>query len=319
MADRNISVSVIVPLFNEEGNIKELNAQINNALKSYDYEIIYVDDGSTDSTLAELHNIASGNPNVKLIALARNFGQSAAFQAGFDNASKDIIATMDGDLQNDPADIPALISKIISENYDMVAGWRKKRKDPFLFRRIPSLIANKMISSFLTLSIHDTGCSLKVFRKELLNDLKLYGEMHRFIPYLVFAKGARIAEMPVNHRKRSSGKGKYGLSRTSKVLLDMLTVKFLNEYSTNPIYAMGGISIVLMMLSAMAFILLVLMKIFMHVDMTGNPLLIISVFLLMISIQIIMLGLISEIQVRIYFETRNRDIYKIREKENFEK
>lgn len=315
MADRNLKLSIVVPLYNEEGNIEELHSQITDALKNYSYEILFVDDGSTDNTYKCLKQL-SKDSHVRIIRLTRNFGQSAAFQAGFDNATGSVIATLDGDLQNDPADIPALVEKLESGDYDMVVGWRRKRKDPFIHRRIPSLIANRMISSFLRLSIHDTGCSLKVFRSGLLNELKLYGEMHRFIPYLVNARGARITEIEVNHRKRMHGRTKYGLSRTARVILDMLTVKFLNEYSTNPIYAMGGIAIALSGLSLLSFILLLLMKLFMHVDMTGNPLLIISVFLFMISIQIVMFGLISEIQIRIYFESRNKDIYKISEKEH---
>lgn len=318
MADRNLKLSIIVPLYNEEGNIEELHSQITDALKNYSYEILFVDDGSTDNTYKCLKQL-SKDSHVRIIRLTRNFGQSAAFQAGFDNATGSVIVTLDGDLQNDPADIPALVEKLESGDYDMVVGWRRKRKDPFIHRRIPSVIANRMISSFLRLSIHDTGCSLKVFRSGLLNELKLYGEMHRFIPYLVNARGARITEIEVNHRKRMHGRTKYGLSRTARVILDMLTVKFLNEYSTNPIYAMGGIAIALSGLSLLSFILLLLMKLFMHVDMTGNPLLIISVFLFMISIQIVMFGLISEIQIRIYFESRNRDIYKISEKEHADK
>jgi len=205
-----------------------------------------------------------------------------------------------------------MLNHLIETRSDIVVGWRKNRKDP-LSKKIPSKIANKFIAGFLNLAIHDTGCSLKLFKKELLGEVKLYGEMHRFIPYLLYARGARISEIKVNHRHRLKEKSKYGISRTSKVVLDMLTVKFLNEYSTNPIYMIGGLAIISFILGVIALLFLIVMKIFWGIDMTGNPLLLISVFLFMVSVQVIMLGLISEIQVRIYFETGKKEIYKIRE------
>ncbi|MGE3063360.1 MAG: glycosyltransferase [bacterium] len=313
-----MSVSVIVPLFNEEGNVSKLYDELTASLSMQEqkYELIFVNDGSKDNTAQLIKNIAENDKRVKVLNLARNFGQSAAFQAGFDKSSNSIIVTMDGDLQNDPADIPLLLKHLENSKLDAVVGWRKNRMDPLFSKKIPSFFANRMISLFLNLKIHDTGCSLKAFRREILKEVRLYGEMHRFMPYLMSAKGYSVSEIQVNHRKRFSNKSKYGFERTFKVFLDMMTVKFLNEFSTNPIYVMGGISLLSFMLSLAGFILLVLMKIFIDIDMTGNPLLIISVFLFMIALQMLMLGLISEIQVRTYFETVKKDTYKIRDSIN---
>lgn len=315
MVARNLSVSAVVPLFNEEGNVEALYKELSSSLSGTKdgYEIIFVNDGSTDSTLSILKKIAGSDRKVKVINLTKNFGQSAAFQAGFDNSRNAVIVTLDGDLQNDPADIPPMVKLLEEESTDAVVGWRRKRMDPLFSKKIPSYFANMLISSFLNLKIHDTGCSLKAFKREVLSEVRLYGEMHRFMPYLMSARGFRISEIPVNHRKRHREKSKYGIERTFKVILDMLTVKFLNEFSTNPIYVMGGISLLSFVLSLASFILLILMKAFMNIDMTGNPLLIISVFLLLISVQMLMLGLISEIQVRTYFETVKRDTYKVRD------
>lgn len=315
MVARNLSVSAVVPLFNEEGNVEALYKELSSSLSGTKggYEIIFVNDGSTDSTLSILKKIAGSDRKVKVINLTKNFGQSAAFQAGFDNSRNAVIVTLDGDLQNDPADIPPMVKLLEEESADAVVGWRRKRMDPLFSKKIPSYFANRLISSFLNLKIHDTGCSLKAFKREVLSEVRLYGEMHRFMPYLMSARGFRISEIPVNHRKRHREKSKYGIERTFKVILDMLTVKFLNEFSTNPIYVMGGISLLSFVLSLASFILLILMKAFMNIDMTGNPLLIISVFLLLISVQMLMLGLISEIQVRTYFETVKRDTYKVRD------
>jgi glycosyltransferase involved in cell wall biosynthesis len=315
-----MKLSLIIPLFNEEGNIERLYKEIKVGLSNYkdDYEIIFINDGSTDKTLDILIVIASADKRVKVLNLSKNYGQSAAFQAGFDNCSNEIVVTMDGDLQNDPADILKLIEHLEKTKSDAVIGWRRKRHDPSS-KTIPSFIANKMISMFLNLRVHDTGCSFKAFRSDILKEVRLYGEMHRFIPYLINAKGFSISEIEVNHRRRFKEKSKYGIGRVVKVILDMLTVKFLNEFSTNPIYVMGGLSFFSFILSVLSFIALFVMKIAMNVDMTGNPLLIISVFLFMISLQMLMLGLISEIQVRIYFETVKKDIYKIRDSINVDK
>lgn len=311
MADRDIDLSIIIPFFNESGNVKPLIESIYSALKGCNVQLIAIDDGSTDDTLDELKEMLKRFSGLTVIEFTRNFGQSAAFQAGFDHALNEYVVTMDGDMQNDPSDILPLLGRMEEVNADMAVGWRRKRRDNFL-RTIPSRIANILISKSLKLRIHDTGCSLKIMKKALLSDIRLYGEMHRFIPYMAYAKGARITEMEVNHRPRQMGRTKYGLSRTLKVLLDMATVKFLNEYSTNPIYAIGGMSLMSFGASLVSFILLLVMKIFWGVDMTGNPLLIVSVFLFLIGLQFLMLGLISEIQVRTYFESVNKEIYKTR-------
>lgn len=312
MADRDIELSIVIPFFNESGNVKPLIESVYNALKGCNVQLIAIDDGSTDDTLDELKETLKRFPGMTIIEFTRNFGQSAAFQAGFDHAVNEYVVTMDGDMQNDPSDILPLLERMKEVNADMAVGWRRKRRDNFL-RTIPSRIANILISRILKLRIHDTGCSLKIMKKTLLADIRLYGEMHRFIPYMAYAKGARITEMEVNHRPRQMGSTKYGLSRTLKVLLDMVTVKFLNEYSTNPIYAIGGMSLLSFASSFVSFILLLAMKMFWGIDMTGNPLLIVSVFLFLIGLQFLMLGLISEIQVRIYFESVNKEIYKTRQ------
>ena len=312
MADRNIDISVIIPFYDEKGNVEEIITRTNDILSGLSFEIIAVNDGSRDNTLECIKRAAEKFPAVRIIDFTRNFGQSAAFQAGFDNARGRYIVTIDGDNQNDPADIPLMIDKLEKNNADMIVGWRKKRKDSLFAKKIPSGIANRIISSFLNLKIHDTGCSLKVFKSSILPEIRLYGEMHRFIPYLAHARGATVIEMPVSHRERRSSYSKYGLSRTLKVFLDMMTVKFLNEFSSSPIYAIGGLSVYTGLLSLISFIALLIMKIFYGIDMTGNPLLIISVFLGIIALQIFMLGLMSEIQVRAYFEASGREIYKIR-------
>lgn len=312
MGRRDIKLSVVIPLYNEEGNLDLLYNELKGSLKDFEYEIIFVDDGSQDNSFEILKKISESDSKVKIIQLAKNFGQSAAFQAGFDKASYDTIITLDADLQNDPLDIKKMVDHLVENNFDMVVGWRKKRKDPFFSKKLPSFFANLFISKFLKLQIHDTGCSLKVFRKEVLKDLYLYGQMHRFIPYLLFSKGYKISEIPVNHRRRYRGKTKYGFTRIIKVLLDMITVKFLNDFSTNPIYMIGGLSVFSFILGILSFILLILMKIFYQIDMTGNPLLLISIFLFLISLQLLMIGLLSEILIRTYFESTQKSVYRIK-------
>ncbi len=312
MGRRDIKISVVVPIFNEDGNIDKLYNELKDNLKDYQYEIIFVDDGSTDNSFKMLENISIKDQKVKVVQLAKNFGQSAAFQAGFDNAKNEIIVTIDGDLQNDPKDIPSMIDYLLENDFDMVVGWRKNRHDPLFSKKIPSLIANRIISKVLKLKIHDTGCSLKVFKKSILKDLNLYGQMHRFIPYLIYSRGYSIGEVVVKHRERYKGKSKYGFSRIINVLLDLFTVKFLNDFSTNPIYVIGGLSFFSFLLGILSFLVLVLMKIFKNVDMTGNPLLLISVFLFLISIQLLMIGLLSEIIIRTYFETTRKNTYRIK-------
>src|SRR5208283_5257548 len=239
-----MTVSIVVPLYNEEENVEVLHERIMEVLTSnkIDYEIIYVDDGSIDNTLQLLDTLQSRHKNILVLSLRRNFGQTAAFAAGFDFARGDIIITMDGDLQNDPNDIPRLIKAM--EGYDLVSGWRKKRKDPFLSRRLPSVIANWLISKVTGVRLHDYGCSLKAYRRDVVKNLRLYGEMHRFIPAIASWYGVRIAEIETTHHPRHKGKSKYGISRTVKVLSDLITVKFLQSFSTKPIQFFGPLGIV---------------------------------------------------------------------------
>ena len=307
-----MDLSVIIPVYNEEKNISLLYNEIKDALTPLEksYEILFVNDGSTDNSLSELRKLSSTDTNLKTINLRKNFGQTPAIMAGFDNAQGNIIVTMDGDLQNDPNDIPELLKKL-DEGFDLICGWRKKRKDNFLLRTLPSKIANFLISKVLKTNIHDYGCTLKVYKKDILTDMRLYGEMHRFIPAIANWRGAKIAEVETHHRPRKYGKTKYGLNRTIKVVLDLLLMAFLSEYSTKPLRFFGGIGL---MSSGMGFLCLfcvVFMKIVSNVDMTGNPLLILSVLFFLVCIQLISLGFLGEINIRTYYESQDKKTYHI--------
>ena len=238
-----MTISVVIPLYNEEENVRELHDRLKAVLDTIgaDYEVLFIDDGSTDSTLALLQNIQAQDNRTVVLSLRRNFGQTAAFAAGFDYSRGDIIVTMDGDLQNDPNDIPKLI-EMMKDN-DLVSGWRKKRKDPFLSRRLPSIMANWLISTVTGVNLHDYGCSLKAYKRDVIKNLKLYGEMHRFIPAVASWYGVRIAEVETEHHPRLRGKSKYGISRTVKVVLDLITVKFLQSFSTKPLQFFGPIGL----------------------------------------------------------------------------
>jgi glycosyltransferase involved in cell wall biosynthesis len=315
MAQQNLEVSVVVPLLNEEKNIKPLYKEINDAMAGrFQYEIIFVDDGSSDGSFALLCEISKSDPRVKIIKLRRNFGQTAAMSAGFDHARGKIICPCDGDGQNDPADIPALVAKL-DEGYDIVSGWRKKRHDKAITRRIPSMLANKLIAAITGIGLHDFGCTLKAYRREVLEETRLYGEMHRFIPALAGWAGARVGELVVNHRPRTEGAAKYGLGRTFKVILDLITVKFLGSYSTKPIYIFGGVGGICG-LGAVISGLFVLYQKFIsagHLAMNRNPLLILTAILIITSVQFILMGLLAEIMVRTYHESQNRPTYVIKE------
>ncbi len=319
-ATRDIDVSIVVPVYNEEQNVAPCLRDISEAMAATDlrYETIFVDDGSTDDTLSELLRTAEDDPRVSVVELRRNFGQAAALEAGFDRARADVVVPMDGDLQNDPRDIPALVAKLSEEpGYDVVSGWRKQRKDGLL-RRIPSRAANWLISVITGVHLHDYGCSLKAYRREVLEDVRLYGEMHRFIPALVHWVGGRVTEMVVNHRPRRAGRSKYGLGRTFRVLLDLLTVKFMMEYLTKPLYFFGKIGLAAL-LSAFTVLAVVLIQKFGYGwDMTGNPLLYLSVTLLIISIQVLLMGLIMEVLTRTYHESQDRKTYAVRAVHNGE-
>lgn len=306
-------VSVVVPLLNEQDNIEPLYEQITQTLDDkYEYEIIFVDDGSSDSSFTVLSRLQKADDRVRVIRFRKNFGQTAALSAGFTHTRGKIIAAIDADLQNDPADIPKMISKL-EEGFDVVSGWRKKRHDKVITRLLPSKIANWLISKITGVKLHDYGCTLKVYRKEILAETKLYGEMHRFIPALASWSGARIAEMEVNHRPRAAGTAKYGLERTIKVLLDLITVKFLLSFSTKPIQLFGGWGFVALFLGSVSGLLVILMKILKGTDMTGNPLLYMTILFLVIGVQFIFMGLLAELLVRTYHESQNRPIYVIKE------
>ncbi len=313
MDRKSPQISVVVPVLNEQDNIEPLYEQITQTLDDkYKYEIIFVDDGSSDNSFAILSRLQKADSKVRVIRFRKNFGQTAALSAGFAHARGEIIAAIDADLQNDPVDIPKMIDKL-EEGFDVVSGWRKKRHDKVITRLVPSKIANWLISKITGVKLHDYGCTLKAYRKEILAEIKLYGEMHRFIPALASWSGARIAEMQVNHRPRTAGSAKYGLERTLKVLLDLITVKFLLSFSTKPIQLFGGWGFLALFLGGASGIVVVLMKILKSVDMTGNPLLYLTILLLVIGVQFIFMGLLAELLVRTYHESQNRPTYVIKE------
>lgn len=310
-------VSVVLPVYNEVESIEIQYNQIIEALHDINsYEIIFVDDGSSDGTVAILEGIAKKDKRVKLLVFRRNFGQTAAMAAGIDHSSGEIIVFMDADLQNDPLDIPLLVNKI-EEGYDVVSGWRKYRKDTFLTRKLPSKIANWIISRVTGVKLHDLGCSLKAYRGEILRQVGLYGEMHRFIPIHASWIGARITEMPVRHHHRQFGQSKYGIKRTFKVLLDLITVKFFSSYSTKPIYIFGGSGFILFLLSIFSGGAVLYMKIAWNHSMVRNPLLLLTVMFIILSILFVLLGIIAEILIRIYHASHDMPPYHIRQMVNF--
>jgi len=313
MAGTCPEVSVVAPLLDEQDNIRALYEQITESLAGkYEYEMVLVDDGSTDKSFEILAELQKSDPRVRVIRFRKNFGQTAALSAGFTHCRGEIIIALDADLQNDPADIPKMIDKL-NEGFDVVSGWRKKRHDKLITRLIPSKMANWLISRITGVRLHDYGCTLKAYRKEVLDGTNLYGEMHRFIPAHASWRGARIAEMVVNHRPRVAGEAKYGLARTWKVILDLITVKFLGSYSTKPIYIFGGLGL-LSTLGAVVFGLIVIYeKLANGTDMSGNPLLILTAVLIISTIQFILMGLLAELLVRTYHDSQNRPTYVIKE------
>ena len=307
-------LSVVVPLFNEEPNLRDLHRELSDVLTAWGrpYEIILVDDGSTDSTFTVLTEIQSQDETVRVIRLRRNFGQTAAFAAGFAHARGKLIATSDGDLQNDPTDLPAMVDKI-DEGHDIVCGWRKDRQDPWLTRRLVSNIANWLISKTTGVHLHDYGCSLKVFRSEVIHSLRLYGEMHRFIPALASEQGVRIHETVVNHRPRRQGVSKYGLSRMPRVVLDLVTVKFLLSYSTRPLQMFGPPGLLMGALGTAIVGYLGYIRLFAGQAIGDRPVLFLGILLLFAGMQLVTLGLLAEMQARTYHESQNKPIYVIRE------
>lgn len=307
-------LSVVLPVYNEEENIPILHKELNEVLLGMGiaYEIVYVDDGSRDTSPDVLLSIANTYDHVKVVLLRRNFGQTAAIQAGIDQATGAIICLMDSDLQNDPADIPRMKARM-DDGYDLVSGWRKDRKDRMVTRRLPSVLANGLISRVTNVRLHDYGCTLKMYRREVLDHVRLYGEMHRFIPVLAYAAGARIDEMVVNHRPRIHGKSKYGLWRTVKVVLDLMTVTFLTKFNTRPMYIFGGAGFLFSGLGALALIVMLLHALFTGTALVSTPLPFVSAILLVGGVQSILLGLIIEMLMRTYYEAQGKGPYAIRE------
>ncbi len=308
-----LDLSVVLPVFNEQDNIVELHSEIASALDSLDLqaEIICVDDGSKDETLARLRELHETDDRVVIAEFRRNFGQTAAMAAGFDLARGKVIVTMDADRQNDPADIPKLLEKI-EEGYDLVSGWRFDRKDGYWLRLLPSKLANKLISYITDVNLHDYGCSLKAFRFEVAKQISLYGEMHRFIPAIASWMGVRIAEVKVNHRARVAGVSKYGISRIFRVILDLITVKFLLSYSSKPLQFFGSIGLVSSAMGMCIGLYLTIQKFFYAEAMSDRPLLLLGILLIFIGLQFITVGLLAELMTRTYYEAQNKPIYNIR-------
>lgn len=317
--EHRVDFSLVVPIYNEQDNVDELYRVITSALSAadLDYEIIMVDDGSSDGSYEILKHLATTDKRLKIIRFRRNFGQTAAMSAGFDAASGRIIIPMDGDLQNDPADIPRLIKKL-DEGYDVVSGWRRDRKDTFITRKIPSIIANALISRMTGVHLHDYGCTLKAYRREVLDGINLYGEMHRFVPALASQFGAKVTELPVNHFPRLHGVSKYGISRTLRVVLDLMTVKFLMSYSTKPIQLFGKWGVYTILAGFGSGAMTIYMKMFDHLSMNRNPLLIITGFLLFMGVQFIAMGLLGELNARTYFESQGKPIYVVKDRINLD-
>ena len=308
-------VSVVVPMRNEAANVPQFYREVRSVLQRMGrpYEIIAIDDGSEDATFDELAALQAADPALVVIRFRRNFGQTAAFAAGFAHARGRLIVTTDGDLQNDPADIPAMIDLAERKNADIVAGWRKDRKDAFISRRLPSIAANWVISRTTGVHLHDYGCSLKVFRADVVKPMKLYGEMHRFLPAIASEFGVRIEEYVVNHRPRLHGTSKYGISRTIRVVLDLLTVKFLISYRTRPVQIFGLWGLIMTSIGAGAWLWLAYVKYMKHQGIADRPLLLAGTVLLVTGVQFIMLGLLAEMQARTYHESQDKPIYAIRE------
>lgn len=304
----------MIPLLNEEENVEEAYREVKLVLSGIGrpYEMVFVDDGSRDRTMSILKGIASVDSQVKVISFRKNFGQTAAMSAGFDYSLGKIIIPMDGDLQNDPKDVPLLIAKI-EEGYDVVSGWRKDRKDELITRRLPSMTANWLISKITGVHLHDYGCTMKAYRKEVVQNLNLYGEMHRFLPALASIYGVKVAEVVVQHHPRLRGKSKYGLSRILKVFLDLMTVKFLLSYSTKPIRLFGPLGLGAIFMSLLSGSAAIYMKLFDELSLNRNPLFLLSVILFFMGIQLVSIGLLAEINVRTYHESQNKPIYVVKE------
>ncbi|OWK36625.1 glycosyltransferase family 2 protein [Fimbriiglobus ruber] len=310
-------VSVVVPVKDERANVRPLVARLSAALADGPpWEVVFVDDGSTDGTARELADLAADDDHVKFVRLRRNFGQSAAMQAGFDHASGDVIVTMDGDLQNDPADVPGMLAKL-DEGYDVILGERACRQDKLFLRKLPSWAANWLIRKVTRVPFRDFGCTLRAMRREVVDGLTLYGEMHRFITAFAVQQGARVAQVPVNHHPRTAGTSKYNLTRTVRVMLDLMTVKFLDSYQTRPMHLFGGLGLMLLAVGTMALAAALVMKFTTGPGMTANPLFLVGAMLELMGVQFLSLGLMGEVMTRIYFESQGKPAYLVRETRGF--
>ena len=314
LASNTPEISVVIPLLNEEDSIPHLYKALTEAMDAYgrSYEVIIVDDGSRDRSFELLKAIAEKDPRFTIIQLRRNFGQTAAFSAGFAQARGEVVITMDADLQNDPRDVPLLMAKI-DEGYDIVSGWRKDRQDRFWDRRLPSMIANQLISNVTDVQLHDYGCSLKAYRRDVLQHVRLYGELHRFIPALASQVGGSVTEVAVNHHARQYGRSKYGIGRTVRVVLDLITVWFLGTYATRPIHVFGTMGLVSAAIGLLLGGYLTFLKLFFDQDIGGRPLLLLAVLLVVIGVQLITMGLLGEMVIRTYYESQAKPIYHVRQ------
>ena len=310
----NPELSIVIPLYNEADSVEPLYAELSVALEETgrSYEVLIVDDGSRDDSFARLRAVHERDPRWRIIRFRRNFGQTAGFSAGFDAARGAIIITSDADLQNDPRDIQKLLAKM-DEGFDIVSGWRKDRKEPFLSRRLPSMMANRMISSSTGVALHDYGCSLKAYRRDVVKNIHLYGELHRFIPAVASRIGATVAEVPVNDRARRFGSSKYGISRTFRVFLDLITVRFLLGYSTRPLHVFGGIGLLMVGFGLLFGMYLTFVKLVLGENIGNRPLLLLAVLLVILGVQMVSMGLLAEMITRTYYEAQNKPIYVIRE------
>jgi glycosyltransferase involved in cell wall biosynthesis len=307
-------LSVVIPVRNESDNLRKLCLELVEVLDAWGraFEVVIVDDGSTDDTFQLLRELQASEPRLRVVRFRRNFGQTAGFAAGFAHARGRLIATMDGDLQNDPRDIPGLV-ELIERGSDIACGWRKQRKDPLFSRRLPSMIANRIISWATRVHLNDYGCSLKVFRAEVVKPLRLYGEMHRFLPAIASEMGVRIVQRPVNHRARVHGRSKYGISRTVRVILDLITVKFLLSYSTRPLQMFGLLGMGMGLAGAAISAYLAYLRLFGHQSIADRPLLLLGILLIFTGFQLLTLGLLAELQIRTYHESQDKPTYVIRE------
>lgn len=309
-----MKLSIIIPVFNEEGNVRELFLDIQSVISenSYEAEVIFIDDGSTDSTVAIIKTL----PNAKLIRFRKNFGQTAAMSAGIDYATGDVIIPMDGDRQNDPKDIPVLLAKL-EEGYDVVSGWRKDRKDNAIKRNLPSRIANGLISKISGVHLHDYGCSLKAYKRDVIKDVRLYGEMHRFIPVYANWMGGKVTEIPVRHHPRIHGVSKYGIGRTFKVVLDLIVIKFLQNYAQKSIHVFGGFGLISFLCAIISTIAMFYYKLFGNKSFIQTPLPMLVVFFFLVGIILVMMGILAEMQNRTYYESQGKKVYLVKEEIGF--